>query len=353
MNRLVVLTDNRTKAELIGDQLAPAFAVEFIHLGQMKDVTANQNLLIDVQLQDDSVFLELREWLSRRMHHHSLVFMVDPVSAIDSIRSAELGATDICQRPFDRTAVFSALLGDFDSLLLDTSKPPLRSFPAVAPALDALESIFAASRFGASLQLPVIHAANETVLEEIRSHGLESWLEVVRRHHSQTYQHSLIVVGVTAAFCSRLGFSGADQNHLTLGAMLHDLGKVHVPVAVLEKPGLLDAVEMEEMRKHPQLGFESLRNAPDVHDDILEIVHHHHEFLDGSGYPDRLPSSRIRDSVRIITVCDIFAALIEKRSYKPALPSEVAFAEMRRMGSKLDADILREFSFASELRFAA
>ena len=91
--------------------------------------------------------------------------------------------------------------------------------------------------------------------------------------------------------------------------MLHDLGKVHVPVAVLEKPGLLDDAEMEEMRKHPQLGFESLQNAPDVHGDILEIVLRHHEFLDGSGYPDRLPSSQIRDSVRIITICDIFAAL--------------------------------------------
>lgn len=353
MNRLLVLTDNPRKADFIRAELGAAFELECIGPDEMKDRVPGEALLADIQLEDDDLFLQLRDWLKSRTRQRKAVFLVDPSSATDSIRSAELGATDILRRPLDRSVVFTALLGDFDALLLDPSQPPIRSYPAMAPALDALEGIFASSRFGSQLELPAIQEANDAVLEQVRGDGLESWLDVVRRHHSQTYQHSLVVVGVTAAFSGRLGLSGADQAKMTLGAMFHDLGKVHIPIAVLEKPAALSAEEMLIMRNHPQYGFESLRDAKGIDPDILEIVHHHHEFLDGSGYPNMLPAHKIRDRVRILTICDIFGALIEKRSYKPAMSSEAAFAEMRAMGGKLDADILREFSFASELRLAA
>jgi len=353
LNRLIALTDSRAKAEAIRTIFGAAFELDCIVPEQMKDTAPDENLLVDICLGDDELFVELRDWLKLRTRRRSLVFMTDAASPSDSIRSAELGATDIIQRPLDRKAIFTALLGDFDSLLLDTSAPPIRSYPAMGPAIDALENIFAAARFGGALELPAIHHANETILERIRSQGLESWLDIVRRHHSETYQHSLIVVGVTAAFCQRLGFSREEQGALTLGALFHDLGKVHVPVAILEKPSALDAEEMMEMRKHPRYGFESLRNAAGIASDILEMVLHHHELLDGSGYPDQLPSNRIADAVRIITVCDIFAALIGRRSYKPTMHTEAAFTEMRAMGCKLDADILREFSFAAKLRLAA
>lgn len=353
MNRLLVLTDSPLKSKAILAQLGAGFDIDCISPEQMKDRTPNENILVDVSLTNDGLFLELRNWLATKDSSQNLIFLVDQKSAIDSIRSSELGATSIYVRPLDRTAIFTALLGDFDSLLLDASVPPIRSYPAMAPALDALENIFAAARFGAGLDLSSIHQANEVIVDRVRSHGLESWLDVVRRHHSQTYQHSLIVVGVTAAFCRRLGFSSGDHAKLTLGALFHDLGKVHVPVGILEKPAALDAKETIVMRQHPQLGFESLRNATEVGSDILEIVQHHHELLDGSGYPDNLSSSRIRDAVRIVTICDIFGAMIENRSYRKAMSTEAAFAEMRAMGGKLDADLMREFSFVSGLRLAA
>jgi putative nucleotidyltransferase with HDIG domain len=237
--------------------------------------------------------------------------------------------------------------------MLDKSEPPLRSFPKVGPALDALGSIFAASRFGTPLKMPEIKSASEGIMEVIHDKGLESWLFVVRRHHSQTYQHSLIITGVTAAFCKRLGFSSKDQAKLCVGAMFHDVGKAHIPVSILEKPDLLEARVMSLMRQHPELGFDCLRHAKGVEKDILDIVLHHHEYLDGSGYPARLTASEISDCVRIITICDIFAAMIEKRSYKPSLPAEQAFKALEDMGPKLDRDILRVFSFSSELKLAA
>lgn len=353
MNRLAVLTDSAAKNEAIRSQLRHGFDLEFIGCAQMRDIKPPEDLLIDIDLRNEMIFNEVWKWLRKRKNGRHLIFAIDPKSPIDSVRSADLGATDIVERPLDRNALFTALLGDFDALMLDASEPPLRNSPRVGPALDALGSIFAASRFGTPLKMPEIKNASEGIVEVVQDRGLENWLQVVRRHHSQTYQHSLIITGVTAAFCKRLGFSSKDQTKLCLGAMFHDVGKAHIPVSILEKPGELEAREMSLMREHPELGFDCLRHAKDLGRDILDIVLHHHEYLDGSGYPARLTAGDISDSVRIITICDIFSAMIEKRSYKPSMPAEQAFKALEDMGPKLDRDILRVFSFSSDLKLAA
>ena len=353
MNRLAVLTDSAAKKEAIRSQLSHGFDLQFIERAQMSDTPPPEDLLVDIDLRNEMLFNEVWKWLKRRRNGRYLIFAIDPKSPIDSVRSADLGATEIVKRPLSRDALFKALLGDFDALMLDKSKPPLRSFPKVGPALDALGSIFAATRLGTPLKIAEIKNASEGITEIVHEKGLENWLLVVRRHHSQTYQHSLIIAGVTAAFCKRLGFSGKDQAKLCLGAMFHDVGKAHIPVSILEKPAVLEAREMSLMRQHPELGFDCLRHAKGLEKDILDIVLHHHEYLDGSGYPARLTAGDISDCARIITICDIFAAMIEKRSYKPSLPAERAFKELEDMGPKLDRDILRVFSFSSDLKLAA
>jgi HD-GYP domain-containing protein (c-di-GMP phosphodiesterase class II) len=79
--------------------------------------------------------------------------------------------------------------------------------------------------------------------------------------------------------------------------------------------------------------------------EMVDMVVHHHEYLDGSGYPHGLKGSEIADLVRIITIADVFGALIERRSYKPALSSQKAYDILLDMGPKLDKDLVREFSF--------
>jgi putative nucleotidyltransferase with HDIG domain len=237
--------------------------------------------------------------------------------------------------------------------LEDASRPPVREFPAVGPALDALEDIFTASRFGGDLDSSKIEGANDRLSEHIDKHGIAQWLDIVRNHHSQTYQHCLVVVGIAAAFCHNLGFSDTDRRRMVLGAMLHDIGKVHVPVAILEKPGALDDSEWAIMRKHPELGLDTLRSVSGLSDDALEMALHHHELLDGSGYPHGLHGNAISDAVRIMTICDIFGALIERRSYRPPLSGEAAFKTMVDMGSKLDPHLLREFRRVAAMAPAA
>ena len=94
-----------------------------------------------------------------------------------------------------------------------------------------------------------------------------------------------------------------DRNRLSFAGMLHDVGKAMVPVAILEKPGALDADEMAIMKKHPEYGIEALKSGVDLQPEMIDIVIHHHEYLDGSGYPHGLQAHEIADLVRITTIC--------------------------------------------------
>jgi HD-GYP domain-containing protein (c-di-GMP phosphodiesterase class II) len=123
------------------------------------------------------------------------------------------------------------------------------------------------------------------------------------------------VTGVTAAFAQHFGFSRSDQQRMLLGAILHDIGKARMPLAILEKPASLTRDEMAVMSKHPEYGLEALKASPAVNREQLDIVIHHHEYLDGSGYPHGLRGSEISDPVRIVTICDVFGALVERRAY--------------------------------------
>ena len=115
------------------------------------------------------------------------------------------------------------------------------------------------------------------------------------------------------------------------------------PLAVLDKPGRLDQRERALIETHPAAGYDVLKGIPGVSPEILDAVRHHHEYLDGSGYPDGLCAEGISDLVRILTISDIFAALIEDRRYRPPMPREQAYEIMRGMRGKLEGPLMVAF----------
>jgi HD-GYP domain-containing protein (c-di-GMP phosphodiesterase class II) len=133
------------------------------------------------------------------------------------------------------------------------------------------------------------------------------------------------------------------MERLGLAAMLHDIGKASIPLAVLDKAGRLSDEERKLIETHPALGFEALDRTPGISREILDVVRHHHEYLDGSGYPDGLCGESISDLTRIVTISDIFAALIERRSYKPTMSREKAFEILRSMHDKLEMPLVSAF----------
>lgn len=218
---------------------------------------------------------------------------------------------------------------------------------AVIEADEALNRIFDLGRSGAALKPSVIEKGAEIVLGAIAKADIGTWLDLVWRFDDMTHQHCLLVAGLAAGFAGQLGLRDEDRRRVTEAALLHDLGKSRIPLAILNKPDRLDADEMAVMRTHPVLGFDMLRDQGHS-DPMLAVVRSHHEALDGSGYPDNLRGDRIPDLVRLITVCDVFGALIERRAYKPPLGGEEAFAILRAMEGKVDPDLVRAFQPVAE-----
>jgi putative nucleotidyltransferase with HDIG domain len=173
--------------------------------------------------------------------------------------------------------------------------------------------------------------------------GFSDWMETVRRHHEGTYQHCLLVTGTAAAFGLNLGLARPDMERLCSAAMFHDIGKAKIPLAVLDKPGRLDEQERALIETHPAIGHQALLGTPGVSPEILDAVRHHHEYLDGSGYPDGLGAASISDLVRILTISDIFAALIEDRRYKAPMPRDRAYETLTGMRGKLEMPLVAAF----------
>jgi HD-GYP domain-containing protein (c-di-GMP phosphodiesterase class II) len=141
-----------------------------------------------------------------------------------------------------------------------------------------------------------------------------------------------------------------DQRRLARAALLHDVGKAFIPVAILDKPGELTEEETNEIRQHPRRGFDALAAQGSFPPEMLDVVLHHHEFLDGTGYPHGLSGNRISDIVRVITIVDIYAALVEKRAYRLEYTHARAFSMMEDMVGQLDQHLLQAFravAFAS------
>ena len=351
MQRLYVITDTPSKAAAIRRQMDGIFDLHCLDVDRIGGIEPAEHVLFDVDFSRGGRAVKVKEWLRRKPREAKVIFAIDRTSHLQSIQATALGATGILPRPFDRNALIRMLVGDRTSAW--NAGDPISATPGVGAALEGLRNIFESACLGTPLDMTAIDSAGEAVMYRMEECGLGSWLDTVRRHHNQTYQHCLIVTGVTVAFVQHLGFSRSDQRRMALAAMLHDIGKARIPLAILDKPSSLTGDEMAMVARHPEYGAEALKTTPGLDDELLDIVIHHHEHLDGSGYPHRLRGREISDPVRIVTICDVFGALLERRAYKPPLAAARAYQMLIEMGDKLDGDLVRAFDFTRMLRLAA
>jgi HD-GYP domain-containing protein (c-di-GMP phosphodiesterase class II) len=146
-----------------------------------------------------------------------------------------------------------------------------------------------------------------------------------------------------------LGLGEEELQNLEVAALLHDLGKVGIPDAILRKPGRLDEEEYNLMKKHPEYGWAVLRVVPGFERGALDILHHHENF-DGRGYPAGLKGTEIPVVSRIVSVIDAFDAMVSSRPYRKGLPLvEAARRLVEASGTQFDPDVVKCFlTFAQE-----
>jgi putative nucleotidyltransferase with HDIG domain len=158
-----------------------------------------------------------------------------------------------------------------------------------------------------------------------------------------TAGHSAAVAIYARDIAERMGLSTEEQRLAHLCGLVHDIGKIGLPPGLLEKPGALTLDERRQMQLHSEIGERILSNW-DRHTEISKIVRHHHERVDGEGYPDRLADSEIPVIAKIISVADAYNAMTSNRPYRDAMPSRVARLRLAQaVDSQFDTSVVAAF----------
>lgn len=166
----------------------------------------------------------------------------------------------------------------------------------------------------------------------------------LRSKDGYTYQHSLNVAVYSVVTGIAMGLRRGMLKELSAAALLHDIGKMQIPMRILDKPGKLTDEEYEEIKKHSEYGYELLKESHQITSKIKMGVYMHHENVDGTGYPLGLKEHQIYLFAQIIHIADVYDALSSRRSYKEAeLPNTSVKFLMNHAGSMFQQDIVKVF----------
>jgi PAS domain S-box-containing protein len=172
---------------------------------------------------------------------------------------------------------------------------------------------------------------------------LQGWAKALEIRDAETQNHSQRVTQITIELAKRLGIAENQLPHIRRGTLLHDIGKMGIPDAILNKPGPLSPEEWQIMRRHPQMAYDILSGIPFLKP-ALDIPYYHHEKWDGSGYPNGLKGEEIPLAARIFAVVDVWDALLSDRPYRPAWKKHEVIAYLREQsGKQFDPKVVDAF----------
>lgn len=247
-------------------------------------------------------------------------------------------AVELCQRAvtlFGRSATPILVVGPAELSVRDVN---------AAGAHDVLLRPVDAQTLAARLNALV----RERKLIEQLEHApdlLDALATALEHKDDYTEGHSERVAVYAAALAERVGLSAGEVEAVRVGGLLHDVGKIGTPDAIMNKAGPLTPEEFEVVKRHATDGWEVCRHASALQGVVLDCVRHHHEKLDGSGYPDGLAGAEISTPARIVAIANVFDALATARAYKPAYPVETSFRVLREEVERgwWDGDLVETF----------
>jgi putative nucleotidyltransferase with HDIG domain len=338
-----IVADQQSKISELQALFGPEYCVTSALLERTKGLPQECDALVAAaDLRNADNIIALKEASATFRAARRKIFIIDQKARLGAAQAYALGATHVLFNPVYRQALLTALAGSGKRIEPDGDGSQ-GARAAASEGAASLASMFSAVSDGRQIDVAEAKLAAARIADNIADDGFSEWLGTVRRHHEGTYQHCLLVTGTAVAFGLHLGVSKPDIERMYSAAMFHDIGKARIPIAVLDKPGRLDEQERALIETHPVAGYDALKGTRGISPEILDAVRHHHEFLDGSGYPDALGAESITDIVRILTISDIFAALIEDRRYKPPMSRPQAYEILCGMRGKLEGPLVKAF----------
>jgi HD-GYP domain-containing protein (c-di-GMP phosphodiesterase class II) len=208
----------------------------------------------------------------------------------------------------------------------------------------AVQAMFAEARLGRALDaehcLPLVDDIARSVYRNPSALVSVARLKSVDDY---TYMHSVAVCALMVALSRTLGFSETQSRELGLAGLLHDMGKAVMPTEILNKPGKLTDEEFAVMRTHPQRGHELLAEGRGANAVALDVCLHHHERIDGAGYPQRVQGDAFTIAARMGAVCDVYDAITSNRPYKAGWDPADSLAKMATWQGHFDSTVFAAF----------
>jgi putative nucleotidyltransferase with HDIG domain len=209
----------------------------------------------------------------------------------------------------------------------------------------AVASMFREARMGNAVStaeaMPVVEEIAASVM---RNPGALIGLVRLKSVDDYTYMHSVAVCALMIALARQLGRPDAETRELGMAGLLHDIGKMAIAAEILQKPGKLTDAEFTTIKTHPQAGLEMLEHAEGISALVRDVCLHHHEKMDGSGYPEGLAGAQISLPARMGAVCDVYDAITSDRPYKRGwCPAEALQKMSTWTPAHLDPDVFQAF----------
>lgn len=345
MRRIAIVSADRVKAARRYGIIASLFPIDFLDVKGLASSPppSGATLVVDFLALTEEDLLALKSALNPGCRLS--ISVLDQRNRKQVFQAREFG----CETLVDRRESLSVLLATLRESAGDYYKPTLPGdLPdAVRSAVDGacrtLATVSLSAILGRDLPIDKLKGAAKTITETIAKEGVKSWLEAAQSHHSHTYRHTLLVVGHAVSFARDLSLSREQQILIALSALIHDLGKVRIPLSILDKPGQPTEKEKAFVKRHPEFTREILKTNSTLPKSVVDVAVWHHEMLDGTGYPDGLKGEQIPFHVRMLTLADIYSTLTEDRGKKGAMSPRQAVQEMARMPEKLDPNLFKVF----------
>jgi putative nucleotidyltransferase with HDIG domain len=352
---ILLISDRLNLSRDLAQQLAHFCACRTIRLGEQDNSASPVTAFVtDIRFSSPPAVQQVRRLLAQlRASATPIVAILRDDSHLERVQAAAIGATCLLHPSASASDVFAAIAPKTRATKLPTSPNDLTPAQNLEQSRIHFSNLFGAAARGEPLSHTEVETSTASVMVAIAEGGIRQWLEIVWAYDDATYQHCMLVTGLAAAFAKNLHFAPNDQKHIIRGALLHDIGKAKIPRGILNKPGALSPDELNIMRAHPGIGYEILHEQGGHDPEILEVVLRHHELLDGSGYPDGLAGVQIKDPVRLVTICDIYAALVERRPYRDPMAPARAFQILAEMDGKLEGALVKAFAVVAEKSAAA